>query len=61
MKNRLNLFYCTENSASLKQGTHIHGRASTSRMRTAISGGQRQPQTAVLPLLGPTSVAKPLG
>ena len=23
MKNRLNLFYCTENSASLKQGTHI--------------------------------------
>ena len=38
-----------------------HGRASASRMRTAISRGQWQSQTAVSPLLGPTSVVKPLG
>ena len=30
-------------------------------MRTAISRGQWQPQTAVSPSLGPSSVAKPLG
>ena len=51
-------------SSHLKaRSTHTpnQGRASTSRMRTAISRGQWQPKEADSPLLGTTSVARPLG
>ena len=51
-------------SSHLKvRSTHTpnQGRASTSRMRTAISRRQWQPKAAVSPLLGTTSAARPLG